>query len=334
MTFIAPALDGRDPLGFLAAVGTVRLLGEMIDPSARLAFDPITGQAQFAVDGIAGLDRCVAAIQAIVNDLGDAVVPGMPASFPPPGAAPDQMRVPPGEIAEMAKTWADAWGDDVVVHRWVRALVTDIAVDRAGRAAISPFAAPSGKQSFSTMFAGACEAVRNRPQALHEAFVGWRRVPGYTGEYLDHRVLMSSADAPSKSDIAERGVPGATWLALMALPLMPVTADVSGARTAVGWTRIRGQREWHWPLWRRPYSVRAISLLLNHPAVPHMGRLLDAANHDQQVRRQAAELSRLDVFAVSVAARNRIPGRKSDGVLVPKGVVSVSDLVSLSWRDS
>ncbi|ROO62540.1 hypothetical protein EDC02_4521 [Micromonospora sp. Llam0] len=34
-----PALDGRDPLGFLAALGTLRLLADHHDPVTALSFD-------------------------------------------------------------------------------------------------------------------------------------------------------------------------------------------------------------------------------------------------------------------------------------------------------
>ena len=316
MTFVAPALVGQDPLGFLAAVGTLRLLAEHWDSTATLHFDSIQGMACFGGDTLPDLNACVSAVGSVFADLGTSSIPGMPPDFPPPGPAPDKLRADPEQLRDKAATWAASAQDPAVAYRWVRALVTDIAVDRSGRAAITPFAAPSGKQSFSTMFVGTKAAVEARPSALREAYVGWRRVPGYTGEYLDHRVLMSSADAPTRGDAKERGVPGATWLALMALPVFPVTGS-GGRRSAVGWQRVAGRDMWRWPLWSQPLDVANVSLLVNHPAL--------ALKSSTELARTSArrDLRRLGVFAVAMAGRKRIPGRKSDGVLVPLNAIAL-----------
>lgn len=329
MGFIAPAMDGRDPLGFLSAAGTLRLLADHVDPTATLAFDETTGQARFAAQRLGGLEDCIAAIEGVIEDLGDACAPGMPADFPPPGAAPDRLRVDPAEIAQLAASWTGGAASPELALAWVRALVTDLAVDNAGRAAITRFASPSGKQSFSTMLVGTRQELTERPGAIREAFLGWRRVAGYTGEYLDHRVLMSGADAPSKADIAERGVPGATWLALMALPMFPATAS-GRERTAIGWQRHGRDPVLCWPLWRDGIGRRAIEVLINHPGL-RLTAGSDPAPRDPPGGRMtlrltpsgSAALSRLGVFAVCVAARKRIPGRKSDGVLVPRQVLAL-----------
>ena len=53
MTAIAcPALDGREPLGFLAALGTLRLLADHADPAATLHWS--TTDASAVVPGEPG----------------------------------------------------------------------------------------------------------------------------------------------------------------------------------------------------------------------------------------------------------------------------------------
>lgn len=316
-TLSLPALDGRDPLGFLASVGVLRLVTDHHDRASALSFDPHTGCAQLNSAMLDDVDQLASTLATVFDDLDVGFVPAMPPDFPPPGAAPDRLRVPPALVAPLAQTWMAQVDPPVYAARWVRALVTDLAADREGRAAITPFAAPSGKQSFSTMFAKTNEAVSRRPTALVEALTGWRRVRGYTGEYLDHRVLMSSADAPSAADAEERGVPGATWLALMALPLFPVTAR-GGRRIAATWQHVGRGLVMRWPMWQQPADLSAVSTLLGHPAL-ELRDERSLAGGD----RASAQLRRLSVFVVAVASRNRVPGRKSEGVLVARHVIPV-----------
>lgn len=318
MTAISlPALDGRDPLGFLAAVGVLRLVTLYRDEGAKLSFDPATGTSLLLTPIIGDVDGLAEVLAAVLDDIGAGAVPAMPADFPPPGAAPDRLRVRPAQIAPLAYRWMGELDEPSRAVEWVRALVTDVAVDREGRAAITPFAAPSGKQSFSTMFAKTNDAVRRRPTSIAEALTGWRRVAGYTGEYLDHRVLVSSADAPSASDAVERGVPGATWLALMALPSFPVTAAYR-RRVAPCWQQVARRATMRWPLWQRPADLSAVSTLITHPALA-----LADEEHLADGDAAAARLRRLGVFCVAVATRHRVPGRKSDGVLVARNVIAV-----------
>ncbi|MGB8380595.1 MAG: hypothetical protein WCG47_04975, partial [Dermatophilaceae bacterium] len=114
--------------------------------------------------------------------------------------------------------------------------MTDLSVDTNGRADISLFAAPSGRQSTRTMLEKPLAHVRTHPTVLPEALMGWRRYPGVSGEYLDHRVLSGAVDTPDGKP-AERGVPGATWLALMSYPLLRTTA-VGGTPMTTCWQSV------------------------------------------------------------------------------------------------
>lgn len=299
-----PALDGRSPLGFLAGLGVLRLVSDDGYTRARLSWSPqdcsaVLHDAQPHLDGLAG---DLLAIATAIPDGG--VLPGMPTDFPPPGAAPDKLRLPRKSLREYAKTLYREGG--AAAERWLSSLVTDLTLDDRGRADISLFAAPSGKQSMRTMLEKPLEMVRRHPGSMTEALQAWRRYSGVTGEYLDHRVLFDAADAPDGKSL-ERGVPGATWLALMAYPLFLTTA--SGRPLSSGWQPPQGRSRvtrFVYPLWSRPVDVDGAIALLTHPV------LRQAAPGTPPAAARAAS-----IFLVGAAERRRLPGRTFAGVLTP-----------------
>lgn len=304
MTEVAlPALDGRTPLGFLAAVGLLRLLGGPDGCAARLSWSAADCTARLSgphpdVEGI------LSAVQGIVERIGDgAVLPDLPDDLPPPGEAPDRLRIPREALAELVHAWPVA----AQVDAWLSGLLTDLSVDGRGRVDITLLAAPSGKQSMRTMLSKPLQAVRERPAVLREAILGWRRYPGVTGEYLDHRVVFDAADAPDGRP-RERGVPGATWLALMAFPVLPTTA-VDGRPITAGWHRFgprAGDRRLVYPLWTASLDLPAVSALLRHPL---LGEAVEGGMPDG--------LSAFTVFRICRAQRRSLPGRTFAGVLAP-----------------
>lgn len=302
-TLTLPALDGRRALGFLAALGLTRLLDLYDGESPRLAWKRDTAAAviQTTHGTIDVLAEHLAEIARSVPDGG--VLPGVPTEFPPPGAAPDRLRVRPAELRRLAAALAP--DHDPEVDAWLSSLVTDLTIDDSGRSDISLMAAPSGKQSMRTMLEKPLAEVRANPSCLYEALVGWRRYPGVTGEYLDHQVLFDAADSGSgKSE--ERGVPGATWLALMSYPLLRTTG-AGGEPITSGWhRRPRQSPTFLYPLWTTPLSCEAIVALVEHP-------LWEKAIDGQL----PAEAAALNVFAVHRYQRRRIPGRTFAGVLAP-----------------
>jgi hypothetical protein len=234
-----PALDGRDPLGFLAALGVLRLLADEHDQQVQLSFSDTTGYAQLhsnhnTIEQLAGT---LTAIAAAIPDDGalHGVDPRFPFRPPPPtrrrtaegdrqpqpGDSADPLRVPRARFRQLAERVEVL---DPRATSWLSCLVTDLAVDNHGRAAITPFRAPIGQQNSWTFFTKSLELVRAHPDRIGEALASWRRTDGCSGEYFDHRVLRSAADHPSGKS-TEAGVPGATWLATQALPLLRVSGD-------------------------------------------------------------------------------------------------------------
>lgn len=298
-----PALDGRTPLGFLAALGLTRLLDVHTDDSPRLSWsrDDYTAQLHTTRTSI---ESMVADLRKIVDGIPEGgVLPGVPTNLPPPGEAPDRLRVAPGALRALVNELAP--DPDREVEAWLSSLITDLSLDSNSRADISMMTAPSGKQSMRTMLEKPLNLVRDHPECLVEALVGWRRRSGTTGEYLDHRVLFDGADS-GVGKSAERGVPGATWLALMSYPLLRTTA-LGAEPVTTGWHRRRREPSlFVYPLWEAPLDQHAVIALLEHPV---MAQCLNG-----EVPSAAEALS---VFFVCRAQRRRIPGRTFAGVLGP-----------------
>jgi CRISPR-associated endonuclease/helicase Cas3 len=299
-----PALDGRDPLGFLAALGLVRILTETAGVPARLAFSPDSGCAVLWSE-LTTTGEISEILTRVVKEIPPgAVLPLAGPGFPPPsGTGKDPLRPSRSGYRTMTASFNET--DLEVISAWLPCLVTDLAADRQGRAALTPFTAPSGQQKVRTFFEKPLRAVAAAPRSLYEALTGWRRIDGFTGEYLDHRVLRSAADDVEGRPGQEAGVPGATWLATMALPLLSHTGDGTRPRTVL-WYRNEGSDMMMWPLWREPLDPHAIKCLLDHPALQQAAKPGNSQN-----------LAPLGVFAVCGAERQRIPGRNFDGVLTP-----------------
>lgn len=299
-----PALDGRTPLGFLAGLGVLRLVADHTNHPARLAWSPQDATAVLH-DAQSHIDVLVTDLAEIVRSIPDGgVLPETNADFPPLGEAPDKLRLTRPVLTEFAARVSDANG--AAGERWLGSLVTDLSVDKDGRADISLYAAPSGKQSMRTMLEKPLALIRNDLGLLREALVAWRRYAGVTGEYLDHRVLFDAVDAADGRP-AERGVPGATWLALMSYPLLRTTA-ANGQPMSTCWQNLgrRGGRRMIYPLWSAPLDIAAVQALLSHP-------VLENAEPGQP-----PDLARLlSVFWTGHVARRRIPGRNFSGVLAP-----------------
>lgn len=299
-----PALDGRSPLGFLAALGVLRLVVEHTGHPARLAFSRQDCTAVLH-DAHPDIDTLVEDLAAVVDGIPDGgVLSQVAVDFPPLGASPDRLRLTRKEFTAYARQVTAT--DGRAAERWLGVLVTDLSTDDKGRIDLSPYAAPSGKQSTRTMLDKPLAAVRKNPDLLREALVAWRRYPGVSGEYLDHRVLFDAVDAPD-GEPAERGVPGATWLALMAYPLLRTTA-AGGEPMSTCWQDFgrRAGRRMVYPLWSSPLDIPAVQAVLSHPVLASAGPGPAPA---------AATL--LSIFWVGHAARRRIPGRNFAGVLVP-----------------
>lgn len=308
-----PALDGRSTLGFLAALGLLNLMDGVTAEPARLSFSPDTGTA-ILYSPLATLDDVAQHLSAIAAAAADnTAITGTDPRFPlQAGKHADPMRRPRENYRELVAEIREI--DARAADCWLPHLLTDLAVDGSGRAGLTPYTAPSGKQSLRTFFFNPLHEVRANPGQIHEALAGWRRVEGFTGEYLDHHVLNAAADDPAGRTGAESGVPGATWLATMALPLLRIAGDGSNVAATL-WHRTGRRHVMIWPLWQQPLDRPGVQALLEHPC-------LIPADAAATVRRTAWPA--LGIFAVYGAERQQIPRRKFPGVLAPARIPTTS----------
>ncbi len=298
-----PALDGRSPLGFLAALGLLRTLNTAGVSPLGLSFSRESRTAALH-SPLSSVEEVADKLYGLVTENPEAAVVGTDPRFPiPAGRGSDPMRRSRDTFRELSDEIRAI--DDTAASDWMPCLFTDLAIDAKERADMTPFCAPSGKQNLRTFFEKPLYAVRNDPVLLRDALTMWRRVDGFTGEYLDHHVLNSSADDPG-GQAAERGVPGATWLATMAIPLLRIAGD--GHRIeATLWYRVGRRQIMIWPLWYEPLDLQAVKVLIEHPCL--------APLDGPKVHSDA--WAALKIFAVYGAERQRIQGRNFAGVLAP-----------------
>lgn len=309
-----PALTGDSPLGILAAIGVLRLLSGFTEDMPRLRWDRanLTAVLCGRHDSIGAI---VHDLQGIVDGLAEgSILPGVGPGFPPPGAAPDGLRVKQAGLRSASQSFLAHMPDRERSEGldWLSSLVTDLAVDDKGRVAISQFTAPSGRQSMATMLEKPLEQIRKEPDYLRQALTQWRRVAGVTGEYLDHRAMWDATEDGMGSP-SMRGVPGATWLALMSFPLLRTTVSTRKRPLSSGWHTVRpkGSRaydELRLPVWEQALGPASVSVLIEHPA-------LATANPRSGEVGDPSELRALGLIHVCRSRRYQPPGGKSAGVL-------------------
>lgn len=334
-TIEIPALDGRDPLGFLAALGIARTLR---DHDVRLSWSSGSGAAQ-VTSGIATIDDLASALAAAISEMDDdEVAPGLDSSILPNRSGSkgsDPARIDPAKLRSLITGRADP--DELA---WIRALWTDLSDDKEGRCARSPFNAPAGQQTFRSMFAKPLDHVRADPEGwMRDAVTRWTRVAGYTGEGLESRAMRDAAEV-SDGDSTSYGVPGATYLALLALPMFPVTGNgvLSGGATRAASSTRRLTPGWHrtppsaaparmvfvWPLWRQPLDPLAISVLLDHPDVVSVALASLQTDNGRRGEKRLPALAPLGVWATVVASRRTRAGGKSEGFLTTEKATRVA----------
>lgn len=307
-----PALNGLDPLGFLAALGTLRLLRDHTDLPAQLSFDQQTATAQLR-SPLRTVDDLTAVLTGIIDSIPEnGVIPGVPAQFPieKNGVGRDTMRVARATYRQFVNQILGT-SPTAIRQRWLAALITDLAADAKDGVALSLLAAPRGQQSFRSFFRASITEVRKAPTTrIRDALTRWQRIEGCTGENLDHRAARGAADHPS-GEAGNAGVPGATWLAIMALPLLRLTGDAIRPKSTLWHSRPGRRPVMIWPIWHQPMDHYAVQALLEHPS------LAPAIAADGTIALSTAGWGPLGIFAVGGATRRSADGNKSAGVLTP-----------------
>lgn len=288
-THALTALRPTHPVAWLAALGCLRILAREADPGARLSWtDQSTPCAQLhtalprdaVVDVLAGEWRHQATQKAPMMLDGD----GDGLALPPARRLevlekPDPGRNDPAKITiDEYPKWARLASEQGSGKRraeavgWLRAIGTDL---RRGDEREPPiitmtrFYLLSRQQTLSQQLQSMYPADGDFPykERIDAALRAWVRVPFGTGMNWDLDGNQNAAESPD--GVARQVVvPGAAWLAVMALPLFPV-AGSSAVRATRSWVEPRRGRRGtpHLVLvtWQPPLDLAAIVVLLDHP---------------------------------------------------------------------
>lgn len=310
-TMELPALAGRTPLAFLAALGLLHLATHHGSDEAeppRLSWHPDSGTAQLHTEAWADLDELAAWLMDLAADKGlNQLLPSYPPDFPP-GGSPDPLVGPPENHRKLI-------AQNPAAETALSALVTDLATNKAGRVRRTHMVAPSGAQSFRSMLKNQADAVRGRPEYLREALLRWRRVSSVPSEYFDHAARIGAADAPD-GEPGDRSVPGATWLAIAGLPAYRLASDQQDRAVTTGWHYLHKRPLFIWPLWTSALDEPAVQTLLEHPVLTRRARDSgDSVHIPLGPDHRALGITRM------YAAHRRNTGH-SDGPLTPLPVTS------------
>jgi len=340
-SFSCPALRSDDTLGFLAALGLLELCTSALHLDARLGWEGLAGAAVLDVD-VEDIDDLVLRLHASAVSMAadrrvtpapwDQLVPARLSKAErdalkaePGGESPpnDTLRMPAKKAAAhyaIAQTRElDVTDRDLLSARWLVALLSQLASDARARR-IAPLLPMSNQMTAHQQMRAFLELVVAKPHVVFDALTKWRRMgddPQHkavgSGAYLDSRALRDAVTTGS-GGTDNAAVPGATWLALNAIPLFPQVGEARRGR-AVGWSAVRGVGfELVWPVWTRPLDRLAVSCLLAHPAISALSAGRPRSTSDS-VERRLRELRALGVVAVCRARRR--PLQQSNGVLLP-----------------
>jgi hypothetical protein len=263
-TIELPAVDGFTVHGWLVALGAARVLG-VCWPDMRMRWREPAGAEPYCAavypvftDGPANVEEAAEVILATTVDAIQAggVLPGLDPAYPPAGRdwyGPDHDHPQTGD-------WT---GEDGPV--WQSCLITPLG-------ALHPLLRPHAAQTVRGMLAKPAQVLAADRTLMRAALVGLGLDDRYPGGLWLLRHTVTAADS-SSGQPGGRASAGRDWLAIMALPWMPVTDEVhpeygrggpAWRISAVGWR----QRVMDWRLWPQDLPVSSVPTILGHGREP------------------------------------------------------------------
>jgi hypothetical protein len=286
------ALDARNPLAFLAAIGALRLAGDGSKAPVRLGWERNGGTWTAVCDGasVGDQDELIAAIERghQMRDL-DAEL----------GWERDVMKLGRDQVRCLVQERLPT-GDTTSATSWsaavVAACVSELPLRPSGNAPYTPLRLipRMGRARFLATARKLSEPPRLRPDLQAALFGPWRYTKGVNNLSWDPgATLPARAYAPqAPTHFGPLGVAGAMLLAVAALPLFPLMPT---ARNAVCRGFGESRRHLIWPVWGRPARIRAVRVLLGLPILGDR----EIAQPDERL------LARHDVVACMVAPISR-----------------------------
>ena len=239
-----PALEGTNPLGFLAALGVLDALADAT-PGATLRWtDELVPLA--VASGVSDLDMLLDVLDRDRERWPDSVL----LNFPKDSLLADAK---PGE--QLLREWFEVMAEphhDRADSDLLCALVAEGALDGNKRAKPTHLHFTAGQQKFLEMVRSlAADVDRER---LREAICGpWRydsALPSLSWDARGERVYAVRAINPSKEK--RLGVPGSDWLAFRGLAFYPVTRTATGSLRTTACNDEWKRSAFRWPIWSAP----------------------------------------------------------------------------------
>ncbi|MEM6790922.1 MAG: hypothetical protein AAF715_25610 [Myxococcota bacterium] len=239
---VLTGLDGSDPLGWLAAIGTLRIVANAV-PTARLRW-ALRERWIPVLSDLGDLDL----VEELMRDLEwwrEAPPPAIAFAIDADRKIQD-LKHPPPEYREWMRQAMRSgdreWADHAMAY------ATGIVVDGSGQTKPTSFHFTAGTQRFMSVPVELLETVIE-DDLRHALFGPWaERDKAKTFRWRAggerSRALLSFD--PSKRSAS--GAPGPNWLAFHALPLFPAVAIGGRVRTACFTGRGRSE-SFAWPLW-------------------------------------------------------------------------------------
>ncbi len=262
---ILTGLDGTNPLGFLAALGALDVLGG----EARLtwrdldAWRPaILGAASDPVDAVMDDLATWADEPVIALEYGKAKDEGRRARDlkPPPGVYRAFLERLVGDASASTRRSVD----------FAAAFATDVAVDNGGNTKPTALHFTAGQQEFLDMVRKLAGGV-TRDDVRDALYGPWRYerpLPVLQWDATASRDYALRAGDPAKEK--KTGVPGADWLAFRGLRFIGVVPRGDRILTT-GCSGEWKTGRFRWPLWTVPLGPGTVTSLLRHPTLEAMG---------------------------------------------------------------
>ena len=254
--FMLIGLDGGNPLGFLAAVGTLKAASEALPESGwRMRWRREAGQWSPALEGITALDQ-EQLIKKLAEHLKNADHQALSISKNL-NLTPDQFRACAQEAQDRAELANRRFAD------FIAAFGSETATSNKGQQ-ISDTAirtmSGSGHQNFlETMLQTITATTANHLR--HSLFAPWLREDQKLGlrwdPLEDRRYALRWSDPSETASNTERG---ANRLAIEALPLLPTSVNAVNKETTLETTGFRREAKGFsltWPIWICPIDINA-----------------------------------------------------------------------------
>ncbi len=267
---VLTGLEGRNPLGFLAALGTLRVVADATKQRGsepRLYWKSV---GTFRPVLVADIERDALVDLLAADAASFEEEPAILLEYRKgEGKVARDLKPPPGGFSTYLRSLVEDYlrsGATGVARSLAlaAAFATDVATDNNGNTKPTALHFTAGQQEFL----GMVRALQRDVQRVdfEEALFGpWRYARSLPVLQWDNsRAVDYALRAGDPSKEKKQGVPGADWLALRGLAFLPVAPR--GDRVAT--TGCRGGWKtgaFRWPMWTSGIGCRVVSSLLTSP---------------------------------------------------------------------